>query len=1046
MPAPGPMPARVPLPPAPPPTPGPLRRGLSGASVPKILLTLGAACLLVAALVFLAVTWTVLGVGGRTAIIVAATVTAGGFSVWLTQRSLRGGGEAFSVIAYGLLMLDVAGANSAGWLGNPDPSALVALGGAVLVLAAGVLARLTGSSTGGSLMTTQVAGAAGLSAMVGGTYAASDYQWGVLAVGAGVLFGVSYAALLGALPVLRILTGLTGLLAWVTLVGDAIVAVASDDLTWVKLFGGGGGLELVAAGAVAVGVAACPREPHLKSVVAASLAALVGTFALVLAFFDEGTFAFTVVCTVVGVAAAAVTVALSRRWVAVPVTVLGVFVPLAAAIPAALAAASVFGYFSFTEAWTRNWNSRLPASDVEASTAVLLLFVPLALGVALVIAASRSFDRIVGRLRRFRLVLALVEACSLLALAGLYRVPVAAFVAVGVLVSVVVLVTALARRRDVGALVVGLVHFGAACALAAAYPSQVLSLAALLLWTVLMGSFAFLAKDPVSRFCHLVLTVGFATTAAHVFSLTVPSVPSGVLLGVLAAIAAACAALRRSAAWPVLLAGTSTLFLTAALVVPNADEFVLFTIGLVLLAGLISSGLVHTDETGRLLGITGVVGVGLAALAPFADDVAAAWTNLLSEPWWSESVGARLSDIDTVRNPLFLVVAVVAIGIALAAGRVSLDGPIPVARAHGWPATAVVGITAFTSAATFALPRALFVGVAIGAVAVTLAVARGRSGQIDASTSWIAGGFLLVAVVIGGPSKVLFMLAAAVWVLVAVAGAIRGVDLRTRTTWLVSASPALTLAAATAASVTGLSTAWWAAPVLGCAVVAVAVMARRGVPVLAIEVPAMVCASVVSAISVAAAQDTSVTAAAYLVGLGGLISGHAIAQPSRRRISWAGGILLLAATWLRLNDYGVTTVEAYTAPAAAALIAVGVFRLRKDPDADTRLALVPGLALSTVPSLLVALGDPVSWRAALLGSWCLILILAGVGLRWSAPLVVGAVVSAVLVLREAGPYVSAGPQWLPLAVAGVLLTLVGVTWEKRMAELAVATRYLARLR
>ena len=48
------------------PGPAPRRRGLSAATVPTILLGLGAACLLVASLVFLAVAWTLLGVGGRT--------------------------------------------------------------------------------------------------------------------------------------------------------------------------------------------------------------------------------------------------------------------------------------------------------------------------------------------------------------------------------------------------------------------------------------------------------------------------------------------------------------------------------------------------------------------------------------------------------------------------------------------------------------------------------------------------------------------------------------------------------------------------------------------------------------------------------------------------------------------------------------------------------------------------------------------------------------------------------------------------------------------
>ncbi|WP_372736688.1 hypothetical protein, partial [Nocardioides sp.] len=68
-PVPGQSPVSVPPPASVPPPPLPAattpRRGFSGASVPKILLTLGALCLLVAAVIFLAVAWSWLGVGGR---------------------------------------------------------------------------------------------------------------------------------------------------------------------------------------------------------------------------------------------------------------------------------------------------------------------------------------------------------------------------------------------------------------------------------------------------------------------------------------------------------------------------------------------------------------------------------------------------------------------------------------------------------------------------------------------------------------------------------------------------------------------------------------------------------------------------------------------------------------------------------------------------------------------------------------------------------------------------------------------------------------------
>ena len=138
--------------------------------------------------------------------------------------------------------------------------------------------------------------------------------------------------------------------------------------------------------------------------------------------------------------------------------------------------------------------------------------------------------------------------------------------------------------------------------------------------------------------------------------------------------------------------------------------------------------------------------------------------------------------------------------------------------------------------------------------------------------------------------------------------------------------------------------------------------------------------------------------------------------------------------------------EAYTLPTALVLVALGIDRLRRDPAAASETTLLPGLVLATVPSLLWVLGDPVSLRALLLGAACLVLVLAAVRVRWSAPLLVGSVVGAILVLRELAPYVAQTPQWLAIGLAGAVLTVIGVTWERRLQDLQVAGSFLGRLR
>ena len=160
-----------------------------------------------------------------------------------------------------------------------------------------------------------------------------------------------------------------------------------------------------------------------------------------------------------------------------------------------------------------------------------------------------------------------------------------------------------------------------------------------------------------------------------------------------------------------------------------------------------------------------------------------------------------------------------------------------------------------------------------------------------------------------------------------------------------------------------------------------------------------------------------------------------------------GGVLLAAATWVRLADLGVGTPEAYTLPSAIVLVLLGLRAMHRDPRVPSTRALLPGLVLGTVPTLLVVLaGDPASLRAALLGLACLVLVLGGARLRWQAPFAVGAVAGLLVVLRELAPYAAAPPQWVLIAAAGTVLSVVGITWERRVADLRRVTEYAGRFR
>ncbi len=200
-------------------------------------------------------------------------------------------------------------------------------------------------------------------------------------------------------------------------------------------------------------------------------------------------------------------------------------------------------------------------------------------------------------------------------------------------------------------------------------------------------------------------------------------------------------------------------------------------------------------------------------------------------------------------------------------------------------------------------------------------------------------------------------------------------------------------------------------------------------------------------VSAAPTDQVSTWVAVYLTLAGAATCTQALLREDRRPLAWVGALLLAAATWVRLADLGVDEPEPYTLPAALALLVVGLVQLRRRGEDDTVRILGPGLGLALVPSLLWVLDDPATLRSLLLGVACLGLVLAGLRLRWTAPLLFGAVVGAAIVLRSAAPYVGdAVPRWATIGTAGVLLVALGITWEQRVREARLLAGYVRQLR
>ncbi|MEZ0579164.1 SCO7613 C-terminal domain-containing membrane protein [Nocardioides sp. MH1] len=257
----------------------------------------------------------------------------------------------------------------------------------------------------------------------------------------------------------------------------------------------------------------------------------------------------------------------------------------------------------------------------------------------------------------------------------------------------------------------------------------------------------------------------------------------------------------------------------------------------------------------------------------------------------------------------------------------------------------------------------------------------------------------------------------------------------------VALSPALAVLVWSAGSAAGVDAALLGGPLL--LLLGVLAVAR---PRLEIELPAAAVALVAVPPAIFAADDPDGSLALHLVVLGVVLSASALLHESRRALVWAALPVFTLASWVWFGDQDVSAPEPYLLPLAVALTVIGLVHLRRHPDAGTELALLPGLLLGTLPSLLLVLGDPLSTRALVLGAACLVLTVVGAALRWSAPLLVGSAVGALVVLRELGPYAGEVPQWVWIGLAGALLTTVGITWERRLLEVRQAVGQLGRLR
>ncbi|MCH7232938.1 hypothetical protein L0U85_19075 [Glycomyces sp. L485] len=162
------------------------------------------------------------------------------------------------------------------------------------------------------------------------------------------------------------------------------------------------------------------------------------------------------------------------------------------------------------------------------------------------------------------------------------------------------------------------------------------------------------------------------------------------------------------------------------------------------------------------------------------------------------------------------------------------------------------------------------------------------------------------------------------------------------------------------------------------------------------------------------------------------------AKPARRVGYVFGAFAAAAVAHLLLMHRGsVSDMEAYTVPPAAALLAIGLWLLRRDPRTGSWTALAPALAIGFAPTLALSFGpDGAPLRRVLVGAAAVAVLLIAANRRWQAPMVMGAIVLAALSVNELVLLWSVVPKWVPLAVGGAVLIAAGATLEQRRRDLA----------
>ncbi|WP_433301093.1 proline-rich domain-containing protein [Actinoplanes sp. CA-030573] len=235
----------------------------------------------------------------------------------------------------------------------------------------------------------------------------------------------------------------------------------------------------------------------------------------------------------------------------------------------------------------------------------------------------------------------------------------------------------------------------------------------------------------------------------------------------------------------------------------------------------------------------------------------------------------------------------------------------------------------------------------------------------------------------------------------------------------------------------GVERSWAAFGVLavGAALLIIeATVPRLGLPQYRAEATTVEWAGYTSAILAGALAFDSPAHLAALLAAWGAVLGLAASRSGRsanqrRLLFWLAVAFEIVGWWLFIALGGVAVPEAYTLPFAGMALAVGVVESRTRTDLSSWAAYGPALLAAFVPTIgIVLAGSGGELREVLLLLGAVATLIVGSTYRQQAPVVVGAVATAIAAIHFAVTLV--GP-WVVLLPLGVILLIFGATNENR---------------